>query len=110
VIRGGDRWARRALRIVAVALLLAGVPGVLPATAAAAGPAQTTTSEQTTTTAPAGQPDIIPEPNSGEAPDDAGDRGGALQTVIFVVMLLGVVVIGVLVFRESRKARERRGF
>lgn len=59
------------------------------------------------------QPDgggIIPRPDSGRAPEDAGDRGGALQTVVFVVILGGVVVIATLVVRESRKARAERGF
>ena len=34
--------------------------------------------------------DIIPEPNRGHAPEDAGDRGGALQLV-----LLGALVVAV---------------
>ncbi len=53
---------------------------------------------------------IIPRPNSGAAPEDAGDRGGALQTVLFVAVLGGVVVIGALVVRESRRVRAERGF
>ena len=35
-------------------------------------------------------PTIIPKPNEGTAPDDAGDRGGALQ-----LLVLGFVVAGV---------------
>lgn len=65
--------------------------------------------DDTTTTIPESQ-HIIPEPNSGVAPTEAGDRGGALQTVVFVIMLVGVGVIGVLVVRESRKARAARGY
>ncbi|WP_436792519.1 hypothetical protein [Actinospongicola halichondriae] len=53
---------------------------------------------------------IIPRPDSGVEPEDAGDRGGALQTVLFVVVLGGVAVIGGLVVRESRRARAERGF
>ncbi|MDP1820066.1 MAG: hypothetical protein Q8K58_09285 [Acidimicrobiales bacterium] len=34
--------------------------------------------------------DIVPEPNSGREPEEAGDRGGALQ-----LLVLGVVVVGV---------------
>lgn len=59
------------------------------------------------------QPDgggIIPQPGSGTEPQDAGDRGGALQTLLFVAMLGGVVVIAALVVRESRRARAERGF
>lgn len=104
--RSGDRSARVALRIVAAALLLAVVVGLGSPAAAAAAVRQ----DQTTTTEPPDRPGIIPEPNSGHEPEDAGDRGGALQTVLFAAMLGGVVVIGYLVVRESRKARERRGF
>lgn len=53
---------------------------------------------------------IIPRPNSGTEPEDSGDRGGALQTVLFVAVLGGVVVIAALVVRESRRARSERGF
>jgi len=47
----------------------------------------------------------IPLPNSGRAPTEAGDRGGALQLAVFVGILAGVGVIGGLAWRESRKAR-----
>lgn len=48
---------------------------------------------------------IIPRPNSGEAPEEAGDRGGALQ-----LLVLGLVVVAVaggiaLVVRDSRRSR-----
>lgn len=67
--------------------------------------------DTTSTTFPYVEGDgIIPRPNSGVAPEDAGDRGGALQTVVFVLVLAGVGVIGALVVRESRKARAGRGF
>ena len=51
------------------------------------------------------EPPIIPEPNSGEAPEEAGDRGGALQYTI-----LGAVVVGfgggvAHLVRQSRRAR-----
>lgn len=100
----GVRPARAVVRAVAAVLLLAAV-GVSTAPTATAAVRQ----DQTTTTAPE-RPGIIPEPNSGVEPEDPGDRGGALQTALFVAMILGVVGIGGLVYRESRKARERRGF
>ena len=53
---------------------------------------------------------IIPRPDSGVAPEDAGDRGGALQTLLFVIVVGGVVLIAGLVVRESRRARAERGF
>ena len=54
--------------------------------------------------------DIIPEPNSGSEPEDAGDRGGALQTVLFIGIVGGIVVMALVVARQSRKARADRGF
>ena len=53
---------------------------------------------------------IIPRPGSGVEPEDAGDRGGALQTVLFVIVVGGVLTIVGLVVRESRRARAERGF
>lgn len=53
---------------------------------------------------------IIPRPGSGVEPEDAGDRGGALQTVLFVVVVGGIVLIIGLVVRESRRVRAERGF
>jgi hypothetical protein len=54
-------------------------------------------------------PDIVPEPNSGHEPTEAGDRGGALQ-----LLLLGLVVVAVggavvHLSRQSRRARSRTG-
>lgn len=59
-------------------------------------------------TAPPAQ-DIIPEPNSGHAPEDAGDRGGALQLVVLLLILVGVGVIVTQIVRQARRARERQG-
>lgn len=63
----------------------------------------------TSTTFPESEP-IIPRPNSGTAPEDAGDRGGWLQGSVFFIVVAGVAVIGVLVVRESRAKRAERGF
>lgn len=51
--------------------------------------------------------DIIPQPNSGREPTEAGDRGGALQGLVFVLILVGVGTILGLAVRESRKVRRR---
>lgn len=52
-----------------------------------------------------GRPGIIPEPGSGAEPDEAGDRGGALQIAVFVLLVAGVGAIVALVVRSSRRAR-----
>jgi hypothetical protein len=41
---------------------------------------------------------IIPRPNSGAEPEDAGDRGGALQLAVLVTLAV----------RESRRNRRQR--
>lgn len=56
--------------------------------------------------APAGE--IIPKPGSGEAPDEAGDRGGALQLGLLGLVTLAIAGIAVYLVRRSRPAREER--
>lgn len=56
-----------------------------------------------TTKPPDAEQGIIPEPNSGHAPTEAGDRGGALQIAVFLGILVGVGGIGALIVRESRR-------
>jgi hypothetical protein len=51
--------------------------------------------------------DIIPLPNSGREPTDAGDRGGALQVAVLVVMVAAVGGATAVVVRESRRNRDR---
>lgn len=41
-----------------------------------------------------------PRPNCGKKPQQAGDRGGALQYTVFAVMILGLGVIGTVVVRN----------
>ena len=84
---------RAALLLAAVGLAL-----VLAATPALAGDA------------PRNTPDvpvqhIIPRPNSGQKPEDAGDRGGSLQLAL--LGLVCVVLAGgtIHVIRLSRRAR-----
>lgn len=90
---------------VVVGILLLGLTSWAPAAAVPVGDEPVTTLDR--------QPDgggIIPRPDSGQEPEDAGDRGGVLQTALFVAVLGGVVLIATLVVRESRKARADRGF
>jgi hypothetical protein len=88
--------------VLVAAVLLLGSAGV---SAQAGAPAQdgtpTTTSSTVTELPPA---EMIPRPNSGQAPDDAGDRGGALQLLVFglVVVAIGAGVTKVVL--DSRRA------
>lgn len=62
-------------------------------------PPSTTSPEQVPTE------DIIPRPDSGEEPSEAGDRGGGLQLAVLAVMVAGVGVIALLAVRQSRNVR-----
>jgi hypothetical protein len=60
-----------------------------------------------TTTLPSGAepPSIIPRPNSGAEPTEAGDRGGALQLGLLAVLVVVIGGAAVVVVRQSRRAR-----
>lgn len=92
--------------VVALGVLAAPV-GPAPLAPAAAAEDTTTTS---TTTAPRPGGDIIPQPNSGQEPEDPGDRGGSLQTALFFGLIVAVVAAVAVLVRQSRKARAERGF
>ena len=61
--------------------------------------------DRSTDDTPVPEQDIIPEPNSGRAPEDPGDRGGVLQGVVLLLIVLGVSVVVARVVRESRRNR-----
>ena len=46
---------------------------------------------------------LLPRPGCGKEPEDAGDRGGALQYTIFGLMMAGLGVIGAGMVRGVRK-------
>lgn len=52
--------------------------------------------------------DIIPQPNSGRPPEEAGDRGGALQVLVFLLIVGGIGGIAAMIVRESRRNRARQ--
>ncbi len=54
-------------------------------------------------------PHIIPMPNSGRPPRDAGERGGAWQEALFFLVCGAVLGIGGLIWRDSRKKRRKQG-
>lgn len=43
---------------------------------------------------------FLPKPGCGKAPEQAGDRGGALQYSVFALMLGGLGVIGTVLVRN----------
>jgi uncharacterized protein HemX len=50
--------------------------------------------------------DIVPQPNSGQAPEEAGDRGGALQLLILAVLVVAVGGAVLHLRRQSRRVRQ----
>ncbi|HZA75329.1 MAG TPA: hypothetical protein VE623_02950 [Acidimicrobiales bacterium] len=103
-------------RATIAALLLAAIMLVLavPAVAGAAGssvvqqPEEDPDGDPSTDDEPVPDRDIIPEPDSGRPARDAGDRGGVLQGVVLLFIVIGVGIIATLVVRESRRGRARR--
>jgi hypothetical protein len=91
----------------AVAAVATGTPGG-SAPAAAQQPEDDPDGDPSTDDAPLPGQDMIPEPNSGRPPRDAGDRGGALQGIVLLLIVIGVGGIAGLTVRESRRARARR--
>lgn len=46
---------------------------------------------------------FLPKPGCGKKPEQAGDRGGALQYLVFGIMLAGLTVIGSVLVRNVIK-------
>jgi hypothetical protein len=90
--------------VVAVSTVATG--GSYPA--AAQQPEDDPDGDPSTDDAPLPGQDMIPEPNSGRPPSDPGDRGGALQGVVLLLIVIGVGGITGLALRECRRARARR--
>jgi len=95
---------RRPLATALLALVLVVGLAVVP------GPAPALAADDTTTTSQVPTRDIIPEPNSGVEPQDAGDRGGGLQTALFVAIIVVVAGAGTWLALQSRRARAERGY
>jgi hypothetical protein len=109
--RRADRGHRRhgPVRLLAGLAILAAAGYTASFPVAAASPRQeqepvddvvpTTTTER----APDAEQGIIPEPDSGRAPEEAGDRGGALQLLVLAGLVAALAVGVTLVVRESRR-------
>lgn len=90
---------RRSLSVIVLAAVLV-LAGGLPAHAQEPS-SPTTLAEQEL-------PGIIPKPNSGRKPEQPGDRGGALQTITFAVIMGGLAVIGVVIARSTARTTRAR--
>jgi hypothetical protein len=101
------RPGRLAAALLTVALVL-----LAPAAAAGATPGQDggpgTAEDTTTDVTPVPDQRIIPLPNSGHEPTDAGDRGGILQVLVLVGILAALGAIVLLVRRDMRRGAAAR--
>jgi uncharacterized protein HemX len=88
---------RRVVVLLAVVLMAAG-----PSPRAAA---QEPDATSTTPSIQVPTQDIVPEPNSGRAPSEAGDRGGVLQVGLLLLVVAAVAGAVVALVRQSRRAR-----
>ena len=103
-------------RRLAAAVLAAGLSLAGANSAAAAAPLTTTASAAsgdtaTTTTLPVDQGDrsVIPAPNTGRAPQDAGDRGGWAQLLLFGIMAVGsMIIFGRVLWAGHQRSRANR--
>lgn len=50
---------------------------------------------------------ILPRPDSGSAPETPGDPGGWQQLTLLALIVVALVVITLLVWRQARRARRR---
>jgi uncharacterized protein HemX len=103
MIRGHEL---RAL-VVALAVVMLGLMS---------SPVQSSAEATTTSTAVAMTDDsnagqtksVIPQPNSGSAPKQIGDRGGAGQIAVFGLLISALAIIGAVIVRSTmRNARIR---
>lgn len=78
-----------------------------PASPANAQQETSTTAVTTDADSPIGN--ILPRPNSGNAPDSANDPGGWQQYMVFALIGLGLLGIVALATRESRRIRRAQG-
>lgn len=99
--------------MVATALAFAPACWLLAPTSAGAAPTDTTVPVTDSTFVwdlekePSECIGFLPKPGCGKEPQQAGDRGGALQWTVFAVILAGVGTVGtVLVRNVVRRDRE----
>jgi hypothetical protein len=109
---------RRTLVVISLAMLFTAMP-LTDALQASAG--LTKNQDTSDTTLPASQSTfvydleeepsqcigLLPKPNCGKKPEQAGDRGGALQWLVFAILLAAVATIATVVVRNViRRDRE----
>jgi hypothetical protein len=88
--------------ICALLLSIAAAVVVAPVQAAYAAPLSAQEDETESPAIPE-SPTALPKANSGRAPQQAGDRGGALQLAVLAIMTTGLCTIATVIVRSSRR-------
>jgi len=50
---------------------------------------------------------FLPKPGCGKEPEDAGERGGTLQYLVFAIMIAGLTIVGIGITRSVKKGRPK---
>ena len=51
---------------------------------------------------------FLPKPGCGKEPQDAGERGGAMQYLVFAIMIIGLTIVGIGITRGVKKQRQTK--
>ena len=100
------RFAAGAAALALVSMLVVAFLAASPVGAQENDPGTTT---EVVTDGPSSVGNILPRPNSGQAPESANDPGGWQQDMVFALIGLGQLVIVVLATRDSRRFRRAQG-
>ena len=103
-----DRAARRAGRLIGVGVAVAALSILSPHAGATTDTVPVTDVDTVTDTTfvwdlenePSECIGFLPKPGCGKEPQQAGDRGGALQWAVFGFIMTGVGVIGTVIVRN----------
>jgi len=93
---------RIALLAVAVATLTILQP---PLASNATGPDTSTPAVYDLENEPSECIGFLPKPGCGKEPEDAGERGGSLQYLVFAIMISGLTIVGFSITRSVKKRR-----
>ena len=92
--------------LCAIALLTIAVPGVSTASNIPVGTTDTSVpAVYDLENVPSECIGFLPKPNCGKKPQDAGERGGALQYIVFGMMMLGLGVIATGIVRSTKRQK-----
>ena len=92
--------------LCAIALLTIAVPGVSTASNTPVGTTDTSVpAVYDLENVPSECIGFLPKPNCGKEPQDAGERGGALQYIVFGMMMLGLGVIAIGIVRSTKRQK-----